>query len=290
MEKTVQAFAKLNISLDVVSKMANGYHEMAMVMESVSLCDDVTIRVAKGSGDVSVSTNRKYLPIGNNNSAGKAAELFMSAAGITGWNVDIKLFKRIPVCAGMAGGSTDAAAVLRGLNELFGTGLDRKALEQMGEKLGSDVPYCVMGGTVLARGRGELLTDLPDMPHCHIVICKPSFPVSTPELFSRIKCDKIRRRPDTEGIIRALHDRDLTGIGRRAFNVFESVLGQGIDEVYHIKGAMLDYGAIGSSMSGTGPTVFGLFADEKDAKRAFDALKDDYRECYLSENIKKLTI
>ena len=290
MEKTVQAYAKLNISLDVVAKRPDGYHDMAMIMESVSLCDDVTIRIKNGTGEVNVSTNRNYLPVGKGNSAGKAADLFLKTAGITDCDVDIELFKRIPVCAGMAGGSTDAAAVLRGLNDLFETGFDRKTLEKLGESLGSDVPYCVAGGTVLATGRGEILTDLPDMPSCSIVICKPSFPVSTPELFSRIKCDKIRCRPDTGGIISALEKGDLIGIGRRAFNVFESVLGQGIDEVESIKGTMLDYGAIGASMSGTGPTVFGLYAERKDAEKAFEALKDDYNECFLTENIKKLSV
>ena len=290
METKVQAYAKLNISLDVVSKRPDGYHNMAMVMESVSLCDDVTIRVKKGNGEVSVSTNRNYLPTGKNNSAGKAAELFLCAAGITDLDVDIELFKRIPVCAGMAGGSTDAAAVLRGLNKLLGTGFDRQTLEKMGENIGSDVPYCVAGGTVLATGRGELLEDLPDMPECSIVICKPSFPVSTPELFSRIKCDKIRCRPDTNGIIECLEKGDLVGIGRRAFNVFESVLGQGIAEVERIKGVMLDHGAVGASMSGTGPTVFGIYADSKDAEKAFEVLKDDYIECFIAENIKKLSV
>lgn len=287
METLVHAYAKLNLSLDVVSKRADGYHEMNMVMQSIDLCDDISIACTDGTGEISVSTNRHYLPSGRGNSAGKAAELFLKTAGAENMDVSINILKRIPVCAGMAGGSSDAAAVLRGLNELLGVGFDRAALEKMGESLGSDVPYCVAGGTVLAQGRGEVLTDLADIPDCRFVVCKPPFPVSTPELFARIKCDKIKCRPDTDGMIDSIEKGDLLGVGRRAFNVFEEVLPRGRKDIDFIKGALIDSGALGASMSGTGPTVFGIFDDISCARSAYECLHAVYRDCFLTSNIKK---
>ncbi|MBR7081705.1 MAG: 4-(cytidine 5'-diphospho)-2-C-methyl-D-erythritol kinase [Oscillospiraceae bacterium] len=287
METLVHAYAKLNLSLDVLYKRPDGYHEMKMVMQSVALCDDISIACTDGDGEISVSTNRRYLPSGDLNSAGKAARLFMDIAGIRGKDVAISILKRIPVCAGMAGGSSDAAAVLRGMNELFKTGFDREALKKMGESLGSDVPYCVSGGTALACGRGEKLTDLPDIPDCHIVVCKPPFPVSTPTLFSRLNCSAIKQRPDTDGLISALENGDLTGVGRRMFNVFESVLPQGGNDVEHIKSELINHGALGASMSGTGPSVFGIFDDAASAESAYKSLSGEYRECFLTKSVKK---
>ena len=287
METLVHAYAKLNLSLDVVSKMSNGYHEMKMVMQSIRLCDDISIACSKGVGEISVSTNRRFLPSGRGNSAGKAAELFLKTVGAENIDVRINIQKRIPVCAGMAGGSSDAAAVLRGLNELLGTGFDRHALEKMGEALGSDVPYCVAGGTVLTTGRGEVLTDIARLPECCVVVCKPPFPISTPELFARIKCDKIKCRPDTAGMISALEKGDLVGVGRRVFNVFEDVLPRGRRDVDHIKSTLINCGALGASMSGTGPTVFGIFDDISCARAAFDSLRCEYRECFLTKSLDK---
>jgi len=190
----------------------------------------------------------------------------------------------------MAGGSSDAAAVLRGLNEMLETKLSASGLEKMAEKLGSDVPYCIAGGTVLAQGRGEKLTVLEPMPECHIVICKPAFSVSTPEFFSLIDGVHICHRPDTDGVIEALKDRDLAGIARRMYNVFEDVPHRGRQKVKGIKASLLDNGAIGAAMSGTGPAVFGLFEDREKAKRAFEALKKNYRDVFLTENIKRLNV
>lgn len=289
MEKAVKAYAKLNITLDIAGKHSNGYHEMKMVMESVALCDNITIKLEKGKG-IRVKTNLSYLPNNENNIAAKAAKLFFDEQSIKGLGANISIKKWIPVCAGMAGGSSDAAAVLRGLNEMLETRLAASDLEKMAEKLGSDVPYCIAGGTVLAQGRGEKLTVLEPMPECHIVICKPPFSVSTPEFFSLIDGVNIRHRPDTDGVIEALKNRDLTGIARRMYNVFEDVPHRGRQEIMGIKASLLDNGAIGAAMSGTGPTVFGLFKDREKAKRAFGVLKKNYRDVFLTENIKRLNV
>lgn len=287
MEHAVKAYAKLNITLDIVGRQADGYHEMKMIMESVALCDNITIKLEKGHG-IGVKTNLSYLPSNGNNIAAKAARLFFDEQSINGFKAHINIKKRVPVCAGMAGGSSDAAAVLRGLNEMLETKLSSSSLEKMAEKLGSDVPYCVAGGTALSQGKGEKLTELEPMPRCHIVICKPAFSVSTPEFFSMIDCEHIRNRPDTDGAIEALKDRDLVGLARRMYNVFEDVPHRGRQEVMGIKVSLLDNGAIGAAMSGTGPTVFGLFQEKEKAKKAFGVLKKSYKDVFLTENIKRL--
>ena len=283
MELLIRANAKLNITLDVVGKLPDGYHDMKMVMESVALCDDITIRIGEGHG-VTVRSDLSYLPTDKRNIALRAAELFMQETGLKK-SIHLNIVKRIPVCAGMAGGSTDAAAVLRGLNRLFRTGLSRLELERMGECLGSDVPYCIAGGTALAEGRGERLTPLKQLPICHVVVCKPGFSVSTPALFSKLDCDRIRHRPDTQGVMDALEQGDLAGVARRMYNVFESVLTRGRDEVEAIKATLLDHGALGAAMSGTGPAVFGLYDDRKSAAAAAASLRGSYKDVFLTKNI-----
>jgi len=191
--------------------------------------------------------------------SGCFAAVFRQATGLGG-EVDVSIRKRVPVCAGLAGGSADAAAVLRAMNALTGAGLSLEELARIGARAGSDVPFCVLGGTALAEGRGERLTPLPALPPCHIVICKPPFSVSTPQLFSRVNVRKIVRRPDTAGVIAALNAGDLTGVARRMYNVFEDVLDRRrYGEIASIKAALIDCGALGASMSGSGPSVFGLF-------------------------------
>ncbi len=281
MNTKVNAFAKINLSIDIVSRMDNGYHNMRMIMQSVSLHDELMIDCRKGDG-ISVSTNLKYLPNDKRNIAARAAEVFFAHTGISGYETHIGIRKIIPVCAGLGGGSTDGAAVLRGLNALFETKLSRDTLERLGEKLGSDVPFCISGGTALAEGKGELLTDLPALPSCPIVICKPSFAISTPELFSKINCDKIHLRPDTDGLINALCDGFLTDTARRMYNVFEDVLPKTAGAVEEIKQRLLDHGALGAAMTGTGSAVFGIFGDKEAAKAAKKDLNQDFRECFLT--------
>jgi len=279
----IKAHAKLNLTLDILRKREDGYHDLQMVMQSISLCDELTVTPAEGEG--AMTTNLSYLPADGRNLAQLAAAAFREATGLGG-EVDIAIEKNIPVCAGLGGGSSDAAAVLHAMNGLTGAGLSVTELAKIGERVGSDVPYCVMGGTALAEGRGELLTPLPPLPHCWVAVCKPSFPVSTPQLFSRVDVRKIVRRPDTAGLLAALEAGDLTGVARRMYNVFEDVMEpRRRGEIESIKAAMIDCGALGASMSGSGPTVFGLFACREEAQAACGRLGELYKNVFLSETV-----
>lgn len=289
MEIKEHAYAKLNLSLDVLGKMDDGYHRMKMVVQSVSLCDDVTVALT-GDGRINAWSNLPYLPNDDRNIAFKAAEAFFAETGIKGAGADIRIFKRIPVGSGLAGGSSDGAAVLRGLNALTGAGLSRRQLEKIAERLGSDVPFCVAGGTALAEGRGEVLTDLPPMPECPIVICKPAFSLSTPEIFERYDAHKTRYRPDTDGLVEALEKSDLRGLAIRMYNVFEDVMPRQYEAIHIIKARLLDYGALGVSMSGTGPAVFGIFDDTEKAEKACRALMPEYHDCFLTKPINRLEL
>lgn len=281
----VKALAKLNLSLDVLGTRPDGYHDMKMVMQSITLSDDITVTDNGGQG-IRVSSNLGFLPTNEKNLAVAATLRFYESLGKEPRSIDLSLEKSIPVCAGMAGGSSDAAAVLRALNEMEGRPYDLMALAKVGEKVGSDVPYCVLGTTALAEGRGEVLTNLPPLPHCWVVVCKPDFPVSTPELFGRIDRCKVRCRPDTDGMIRALEQEDLKGVARRMYNVFEDVLPERQrSRVRDIKNVLVQCGALGANMSGTGPTAFGLFDDEAAAREAYDRLKEQYKETYLAETV-----
>lgn len=276
------ANAKINISLDIVSKMANGYHNIRTIMQTVSLSDRITIRSDPGEG-VSAEADLPFLPNDERNIAVKAAMAFFKHTGISGSRISISIKKGIPVCAGLGGGSADGACVLRMLDKMFGTGLGSETLETIGGTIGSDVPFCVSGGTSLAEGRGEILTTLRPIPQSHIVICKPPFSFSTPQLFSRVRCEKIRARPDTEGIIAALDQGDIIGIARRMYNVFEDVIPHGTRDISEIKNSLLDSGALGAVMTGSGPAVLGLFDNATKAQNAYELLKQGYKECYFAE-------
>lgn len=279
----VHAYAKLNLSLDVLEKRPDGYHEMKMVMQTVTLQDRISLETGTGA-PLQMRSNLGFLPTDEHNLAAAAALALCRETGSDPAGLSIRLDKRIPVCAGMAGGSADAAAVLRGLNELLGLNLPQQRLEEIGSLVGSDVPYCVGGGTALAKGRGEVLTPLPPLPNCHVVLCKPAFSVSTPELFKALDGCRIRRRPDTAGLIDALAAKDLTGVARRMYNVFEDVLPQRrYQEICSIKNTLIQHGALGASMSGTGPTVFGLFDQIDGAEHAYAALRQQYQETFLVE-------
>ena len=281
------AYAKLNISLDIVSRMADGFHDMKMVMQTVSLGDEVSVECVPGEG-VHIQAGLPYLPGDERNIAVKAALMFFRHTGITGYRTIIGIKKNIPVGAGLGGGSADGACILRMLDAMYDTNLGREQLERLGSTIGSDVPFCIAGGTSLAEGRGEILTDLPSLPPCHIVICKPPFAYSTPALFKRIVCEKISARPDTGGIVAALGKGDLISVARRMYNVFEDVLPRGAREIADIKYALLDYGALGAAMTGSGSAVFGLFNDEICAKEAYQRLKIRYAECFLTVPIGKI--
>jgi len=284
MKLTALAYAKLNISLDIVSKMPDGYHNLKTIMQTVKLADEITIECTPGEG-ISVDAGLPFLPGDERNIAVKAVKAFFEFAKLTGYQTHIKVIKNIPVCAGLGGGSTDGACVLRLLDEMFETKLERKKLELLGSTIGSDVPFSIYGGTQLAEGRGEVLTVLPPVPKCYIVICKPPFSCSTPELFGLVKCDKIRARPDTAGIIKALEEKNLGDISRRMYNVFEDIMPRGKLEILDIKSALLDNNALGAVMTGSGPSVFGIFERIENAQEAFDRLSINYKDCFLTETI-----
>ena len=276
----LSANAKINLTLDILRKREDGYHEMQMVMQAVTLADTLTVAPARGSEGQAVS-DLHFLPTGDKNLAQMAAAAFRRATGLGG-EVDVSIQKRVPVCAGLAGGSADAAAVLTAMNALTGAGLTPLELAKIGEAVGSDVPFCVLGGTALAEGRGELLTPLPPLPPCHIALCKPPFSISTPQLFGRVNVRKIVRRPDTAGVMAALEAGDLAGVARRLYNVFEDVLEpRRLAEINEIKSILIDCGALGASMSGSGPSVFGLFADSDRAQEACGRLRNSYRDVFL---------
>lgn len=281
----IQAFAKLNLTLDILGKREDGYHDLRMVMQSITLADTLTLEENRGEG-LRVSANLRFLPTGEKNLAAAAALRFWEALGREPENLDIRIEKRIPVCAGMAGGSSDAAAVLRALNQRAGDPFSPKELARLGERVGSDVPYCVLGGTALAEGRGEVLTPLAPLPRCWVVACKPDFPISTPELFAQADRVKLRRRPDTAGLVAALEAGDLGGVARRMYNVFEDVLPARLyTRVAEIKNILIQCGALGANMSGSGPTAFGLFDRLEAAQEARSCLTQRYRDTFLCETV-----
>lgn len=275
---TENAYAKLNLSLDVVRKREDGFHDMEMVFQLISLHDDVTIQIRKGEG-IRVLSSLRYLPSGRDNIAYRCAERFLKDAGLSGWEIEIRLDKHIPVGSGLGGGSADGAAVLRGLNRYFGGPLTTDELLRAGDSAGSDIPFCLLGGTALARGKGELLEPLPPLTGCAFVVVKPAFSISTPELFQKLDSIRVMLHPDTEGLVRAIRLGDAPEIGRRLYNVFEDALGRERNTVNDIKAAFLDAGALGTAMTGTGSAVFGMFPDAASADEAAEKLSERWKTC-----------
>lgn len=283
----VQARAKLNLTLDVLGKRPDGYHDLRMIMQSIDLADALTL-AENGETELRVRTNLHFLPNNEKNLAAQAALRWWEARGEEEppRGLDITIEKHIPVCAGMGGGSSDAAAVLRALNEMEGARLSLEELAGIGARVGSDVPYCVLGGTALAEGRGEILTPLPTLPRCWVVLCKPEFSISTPALFAKIDSVKLRCRPDTQGMIAALEAGDLVEVARRMYNVFEDALpDRQRARVNDIKNVLIQCGALGASMSGTGPTAFGLFDGEDCAREAQKQLMEFGGEVFLTQTV-----
>ncbi len=272
--------AKINLSLDVVNKREDGYHNLKMIMQSVDLSDTITIEKS-ANNDIEIKTNLYYLPVNETNIAYKSAQLFFEESGVEVCGLKIDILKKIPVAAGLAGGSSNGAGVLKGLNQMFGEPLSRERLMEISVKIGADVPYCLMGGTALAEGIGEKLTQLKPMPKCKILLVKPPFGISTPRIFSRLKVERINYRPHTKGIIDAIERGDVLGIARRMYNVLENITGKDQLEIRKIKNRLIDNGALGSVMSGSGPTVFGIFDDEQLAKKAYAHFKEKYRDVFL---------
>lgn len=270
-EIELKARAKINLTLDVIGKRPDGYHEVEMIMQTVNLYDYITIRKMRAPG-IKLKTDLKWLPEDERNLAYKAAKLMVET-----YNIDqgilIELKKRIPVAAGLAGGSSDAAAVFVGLNTLFDLNLQKTDLMDLGVKLGADIPYCILTGTALAQGIGERLTKLPPMPFCHVVIAKPPISVSTAHVYKSLNLEEISFHPNTEEVIEGIKKRDLRKIAKNLGNVLESVTIEEHPIIEEIKNTLVEYGALGSLMSGSGPSVFGLFENSKDAQAAAKELR-----------------
>ena len=287
-ETMVEARAKINLTLDVTGRRDDGYHTVCMVMQSVALHDDVHVTVTHGEKKprgIVLSCNLPFLPVDERNLAYRAADLFYQQTGTLLETCEIHIEKRIPIAAGLAGGSTDAAAVLRALNALHETGLSDEQLCEMGLKLGADVPYCLRGGTMLAEGIGEELTALTPMPHCWVVLCKPPFGVSTKEVYTAIDAVELKDRPDTKGMLSALDKQDFAGICKRLNNVMETVTATKRRQIGEIRAFLRENGADGTLMSGSGPTVFGLFSDENRAKTAAKMLSRRFADTFLTETV-----
>ena len=281
----LSAPAKVNLALDILRRREDGYHDMRMVMQTISLCDVVSVEEAT-SGFV-LQTNGDFIPVGKKTLEQRAAEAFFEVIGRPVPGLTVTLEKNTPAYAGLGGGSADVAALLRGLRDMYCPEMGGEVLEKIGFQIGSDMPFCVRGGTALAEGRGEILTDLPALPECWFVLCKPNFGIPTPTLFALVDGGELERRPDIDGMMNALEMGDLKGIATRLGNVFEEVLPEPYHEVFEIKRKLLDMGALNAAMSGSGPTVFAIFEEESAAKMAYRTLKTAYTETYLAQPVKK---
>ena len=270
---SLKALAKINLGLDVVRRREDGYHEVRMIMQTIYLYDRLDIKRTKEPG-IQIQTNLSFLPVNENNLIYKAAKLLM----------DVKLDKRIPVAAGMAGGSTDAAAMLFGMNRLFSLGLTKRQLMERGVQIGADVPYCIMRGTALAEGIGEELSPLPPMVKCPVLIAKPSISVSTRFVYQNLKLDDTTIHPDIDLLIADIKAENLHDIAAHMGDVLETVTIPNYPVIDEIKKHRLSHGAVGAMMSGSGPTVFGLFDDEDTAKKAYKAMRSSHlaRQVYLT--------
>ena len=268
----LQAFAKFNLGLDVLGKREDGYHEVRMIMQTIRMYDQLDMRKSVEPG-IHLTTNKKYIPVDENNLVWRAAKLMMDTCGIIE-GVSIHLHKVIPVAAGMAGGSSDAAATLVGMNRLFHCGLSKEKLMELGVQIGADVPYCVLRGTALAEGIGEKLTVLPPMPDCWILIGKPGISVSTKYVYTTLDLNTDTVHPDIDGMKKALEDGNLYGITERMGNVLQDVTIPAYPEVERIKEQMKTLGAVNAMMSGSGPTVFGIFDNEEKAQKACQKLRE----------------
>lgn len=266
-----KAYAKINLGLDVVRRLENGYHEVRMIMQTVGIADILTLE--KRPSGITVSTDNGELPTDENNLIYKAAKLMMEKHGLEE-GVHIHLEKHIPIAAGMAGGSTDAAATFIAMNELFALGDSEEELRELGVKVGADVPYCIMGGTALAEGIGEVLTRLPAPPEAYLVVAKPDINVSTKFVYEHIDKEGVEHHPDIDGMLAALENGDLQGIVSRLENVLEAVTVKAHPVITEIKNTLNENGAMGSLMSGSGPTVFGIFEDKEKAEKALCAVKE----------------
>ena len=279
----MKALAKVNLGLDVIRRREDGYHEVKMIMQTLDLFDHVTLEKRDEAG-ITLETNLSFLPVDEQNIAYRAAKMLMDEFQIPG-GLHIKIEKNIPVAAGMAGGSTNGAAVLYGMNKIYQLGLSTKELMERGVRLGADVPYCILRGTVLSEGIGEVLTPVAPMPDCYILVAKPPISVSTKHVYENLKLDQIKTHPDIDGMIDALAAKDLVGITSRMENVLETVTISEHPEIQLIKDQMMEAGALNALMSGSGPTVFGIFEDKEQGMKAREYVEEKglARQIYLVE-------
>ena len=270
---SLKAYGKINLGLDVLRRREDGYHDVRMIMQTVGIFDRVDL-IWKEEPGIQVETNLYYLPTNENNLVYKAAKLLMDEFQVQE-GLLIRLRKFIPVAAGMAGGSSDAAAVLFGVNKMFRLGLTTEELMERGVKIGADVPYCILRGTALSEGIGEVLTSLSPVPQCQVLVAKPGINVSTKFVYENLHANDLRpeQHPDIDGMIRAIKAQDLQGIADKLGNVLETVTVKEYPVIQEIKDKMLEFGAIGSLMSGSGSTVFGLFTNPKAAQQAYEELR-----------------
>lgn len=277
----MKALAKVNLGLDVIRRREDGYHEVRMIMQTLQLFDRVTLEKRRKPG-ITLETNLPFLPVNEQNIAYRAAAMLMEEFSIKD-GVHIKIEKHIPVAAGMAGGSTDGAAALYGINRLYQLGLTKRQLMERGVRLGADVPYCIMRGTVLSEGIGEVLTPVAAMPECYVLVAKPPISVSTKYVYEHLKLDQIEKHPDIDGMVAALQSGDLQGVTDRMENVLETVTIPKHPEIEKIKALMVEAGAMNALMSGSGPTVFGVFKNKSDGLKAKEMMRKSglARQIYL---------
>ena len=278
------AFAKLNLTLDVLDKREDGYHNLKSVMQTISIRDDIEIDVDTDR-PWKLSCTVENIPCDNRNLAWKAAEVFFENTGKVTTGLEIRILKRIPTEAGLGGGSADAAAVLRALNRHYGSPLSIFALAELGALVGSDVPFCVVGGTALVEGRGERLRKLPDMPDCCFVVCKPEFSSSTPELYRKLDSKTIGMRPDHQTVESAIVTGDLLKLAQNVYNVFDPVVTEDHLELNYIKSICNTYGAIGQQMTGSGSAVFAIVPDFERCAVICSMLKDNYPNVYIAKPV-----
>ena len=273
MEKiSINAMAKINLGLDVLRRRENGYHDVKMIMQTVNIYDTLDF-VKLQEAKIIVKTDSMELPTDENNLIYKAAKLLFDRCEVTE-GVEITLTKRIPIAAGMAGGSTDAAAALVGINRLFDLKLTMEELKGIGVKIGADVPYCIEGGTALSEGIGEILTKLPDAPDCFVVVAKPEISVSTKYVYENLHANELKYHPDIDGMVEAIREGNLNGVCKRMENVLETVTEVKYPVISQLKALLKDAGAKNALMSGSGPTVFAIFEEKEIAKKALEAVQN----------------
>ena len=278
------AYAKINLTLDVLGLRDDGYHALKSVMQTVHFSDDVEIDVGTGR-DWCLKCEADGVPLDERNLAWKAAKVFFEATGLEPNGIEIRIVKRIPSQAGLGGGSSDAAAVFRALNCHYGMPMTLQQLADLSAKVGSDVPFCVLGGTVMVEGRGEFVRKMQQIPDCNIVICKPDFPVSTPELYRKIDQCVITKRPDNDAMEAAILAGDLTAIANNVHNVFDPIVAADHPQIDEIKAVFAEFGALAQQMSGSGSAVFAIMPDEESACAVYNELKKEYPQTFITKSI-----